>query len=143
MPSSPFYAYTFSKELVDEWAGQRRRHASRRSRLPRRFADRFDLKKDIQLETWVTDARWDERHQRWVVDTDGDERVAARFLVCAVGALFVANMPDYPGFHDFAGEVYHTGRWPANPCLLINVGSSGQAPRVFSAYPKSPSALPR
>ena len=132
-PSSPFYAYTFSKELVDEWTWPETQstQADVLSYLEH-FADRFDLKKDIHFETWVTDARWDELKQNWVVDTDGGERFEARFLVCAVGALFIANMPEYPGFHDFAGELYHTGRWPHEPVSfenkrvgVIGTGSSG------------------
>ena len=49
-----------------------------------------------------------------------------------MGALFVANMPDYPGIGDFAGECYHTGRWPHEPVSfagkrvgVIGTGSSG------------------
>jgi len=49
-----------------------------------------------------------------------------------VGALSTANMPDIPGIHDFAGECYHTGRWPHEPVsfegkrvAVIGTGSSG------------------
>lgn len=112
-PSSPFYAYTFSKELVDEWEWTETQtpQAAVLSYLEH-FAERFDLKKDIQLETWVTDARYDETAQRWTIETDSGETASAQFLICATGALFVANMPDYPGIDEFAGECYHTGRWP-------------------------------
>ncbi len=48
------------------------------------------------------------------------------------GALSTANMPDIPGIRDFAGECYHTGRWPHEPVSLegkrvavIGTGSSG------------------
>jgi cation diffusion facilitator CzcD-associated flavoprotein CzcO len=41
-------------------------------------------------------------------------------------------MPDIPGIHDFAGECYHTGRWPHEPVsfegkrvAVIGTGSSG------------------
>ena len=72
----------------------------------------FDLKKDITFETWVTDARYDEDNQCWTIETSTGETCTAQFLVCAVGALFVANKPDYPGIDDFSGPIYHTGRWP-------------------------------
>ena len=42
-------------------------------------------------------------------------QASARFLICATGALFVANKPDYPGIDDFAGPMHHTGRWPHEP----------------------------
>jgi cation diffusion facilitator CzcD-associated flavoprotein CzcO len=95
-------------------------------------ADRFDLRRDIHFETWVQDARYDEAAQRWTVETSTGVRASAQFLICAVGALSTANMPDIPGIHDFAGECYHTGRWPHEPVsfagkrvAVIGTGSSG------------------
>jgi cyclohexanone monooxygenase len=132
-PGSPFYAYTFSKELVNEWEWTETQ-ASQATVLSylEHFAKRFNLEKDIQFETWVTDSQWDEAHQQWVVETDSGEFASAQFLICAVGALFVANMPDYPGIHDFSGELYHTGRWPhehvpfaGKRVGVIGTGSSG------------------
>jgi cyclohexanone monooxygenase len=132
-PSSPFYAYTFSKELVDEWEWTETQ-TSQASVLAylEHFAKRFDLKKDIQFETWVTDARYDEAAQRWTIETETGKTASAQFLICAVGALFIANMPDYPGIDDFAGECYHTGRWPHEKVSfagkrvgVIGTGSSG------------------
>jgi cyclohexanone monooxygenase len=132
-PSSPFYAYTFSQELVDEWEWTETQ-TSQASVLAylEHFAERFDLNKDIQFETWVTDARYDEAAQRWTIETSTGETASAQFLVCAVGALFVANRPEYPGIDDFAGECYHTGRWPHEKVSfegkrvgVIGTGSSG------------------
>lgn len=132
-PSSPFYALTFSQELVNDWQWTETQ-TSQASVLAylEHFAERFDLLKDIQFETWITDARYDEAAQSWTVATDGGQQASAQFLVCAVGALFVANKPDYPGIDDFAGECYHTGRWPHEPVSfagkrvgVIGTGSSG------------------
>jgi len=132
-PTTPFYCYTFSQELVDEWEWTETQ-AAQADVLAylEHVADRFDLRRDIQLETWVTDARWDDAAQRWMIETDAGEQVSARFLICAVGALFVAHKPDYPGIDDFAGEMYHTGRWPHQPVSfegkrvgVIGTGSSG------------------
>jgi cation diffusion facilitator CzcD-associated flavoprotein CzcO len=132
-PSSPFYAYTFSQELVDEWEWTETQ-TSGPSVLAylEHVASRFDLLKDIQFETWVSDARYDEAAQRWTIETDTGETASAQFLICAVGALFVANMPDYPGIDDFDGECYHTGRWPQEQVSfagkrvgVIGTGSSG------------------
>jgi cation diffusion facilitator CzcD-associated flavoprotein CzcO len=132
-PSSPFYAYTFSKELVDEWTWTETQ-TSQAAVLAylEHFAERFDLLKDIQFESWVTDARYDESAQLWTIETGAGETFSAQFLICAVGALFVANMPDYPGIHEFAGESYHTGRWPHEKVSfagkrvgVIGTGSSG------------------
>ncbi len=132
-PSSPFYAYTFSQELVDEWEWKETQtpQAAVLAYL-QHFAERTDLLKDIQFETWVSDARYNEASQRWTISTDKGEHASTQFLVCAVGALFVANMPDYPGINDFTGECYHTGRWPHEEVSfagkrvgVIGTGSSG------------------
>lgn len=132
-PSSPFYAYTFSKELVNEWEWTETQ-TSQASVLEylEHFAERYNLIKDIQLETFVTDANYDETAQCWNITTDIGETASAQFLICATGALFVANKPEYPGIDDFAGECYHTGRWPheavsfeGKRVAVIGTGSSG------------------
>ena len=132
-PSSPFYAYTFSKELVDEWKWTETQTAGPDVlAYLNHVAERFDLLKDIQFNSFVEDARYDEAAQRWTIETADGQQASARFLICATGALFVANKPDYPGIDDFAGEMYHTGRWPHEPVSfegkrigVIGTGSSG------------------
>lgn len=132
-PSSPFYAYMFSKELAEEWDWTETQSSAPEILSYLEYAaERFDLLKDIQFNTWVSDARYDEEAQRWTIETEGGETASAQFLVCAVGALFVANTPDYPGIADFGGECYHTGRWPHEEvCFkgkrvgVIGTGSSG------------------
>jgi len=132
-PGSPFYCYTFTDELMKEWDW-----AETQSDQPavlaylEHVADRFDLRRDIQFETWVQDARYDEASQRWRVETSTGVSASAQFLICAVGALSTTNMPDIPGIDDFAGECYHTGRWPHQPVsfegkrvAVIGTGSSG------------------
>ena len=132
-PGSPFYCYTFSDELMKEWDWTETQ--SKQSDVLaylEHVADRFDLRRDIQFETWVEEARYDEAAQRWTVETSTGVRASAQFLICAVGALSTTNMPDIPGFQDFAGECYHTGRWPHEPVsfegkrvAVMGTGSSG------------------
>jgi cyclohexanone monooxygenase len=132
-PGSPFYCYTFSEELMQEWDWEETQ--SEQSAVLdylEHVADRFDLRRDIQFETWVQDARYDEATQRWTVETSTGVRASAQFLICAVGALSTANMPDIPGINDFAGETYHTAHWPHEPVsfegkrvAVIGTGSSG------------------
>jgi cation diffusion facilitator CzcD-associated flavoprotein CzcO len=132
-PGSPFYCYTFSEELMKEWdwAETQSTQADVLAYLEH-VADRFDLRRDIQFETWVEDARYDEAAQRWTVSTSTGVRASCQYLICAVGALSTANLPNIPGIHDFAGECYHTGRWPHEPVsfegkrvAVIGTGSSG------------------
>ena len=132
-PGSPFYCYSFSDELMKEWDwAETQSEQSAVLDYLEHVADRFDLRKDIQFETWVEDAQYDEAAQSWTVQTSTGVRATAQFLICAVGALSTANMPDIPGIHDFGGECYHTGRWPHEPVsfegkrvAVMGTGSSG------------------
>jgi cation diffusion facilitator CzcD-associated flavoprotein CzcO len=75
-------------------------------------AERFDLKRDIQLETRVTAATCDEETERWEVRTDTGAVVSTRFLIAAFGALLAANLPDTPGLENFPGDRDDTADWP-------------------------------
>jgi cyclohexanone monooxygenase len=107
------YSYSFSPELDAEWVWSER-YASQPEllRYLNHVADRFDLRPDIQLDTRVTSAVFDETANRWTLATDRGEAVTARWCVMATGVLSVPNEPRFPGAETFAGPSYHTGRWP-------------------------------
>ena len=82
------YSYSFSKELEQEWDWSER-YASQPEieRYANHVAERFDLRRDIQFNTRVTAAHFDESTQRWQVETDTGERVSARFCIMATGLI--------------------------------------------------------
>ena len=133
-PGGPFYCYTFSEDLVREfdWP-ERQPDQPTVLRYLNFVADRLDLRRDIQLETRVTNAQFDEVTQRWEIETSKGTWVRAQFLICAVGALSAAHVPKIPGLETFSGECYHTGRWPNDKQIIfagkrvgiIGTGSSG------------------
>src|SRR5262252_4037055 len=84
------YCYTFSPELDDEWRWTER-YAAQPELLSylNHVADRFDLRKDIQLETRVTAARYDEAARRWRVTTDKGDEIVCKYCVMATGCLSV------------------------------------------------------
>src|SRR5215472_15991973 len=89
------YSYGFSPELEQEWDWTEVCPAQ--EELERYFnhvADRFDLRRDIQLATRVTAATYDDDSDRWEIRTEHDETVTARYLVTAVGCLSAPNVPD-------------------------------------------------
>ena len=111
-PSSPFYAYTFSQDIVDEWVWPETQSTQADVlRYVEFVADRLDLRKDITFDTFVSDARYDDATQHWTIETDQGEEATARFLICAVGALSAPNKPDIPGIDEFGGKKIHTARW--------------------------------
>src|SRR5437764_1364017 len=92
------YSYSFSDELQQEWQWSER-YASQPEilRYLEHVADRFDLRRDIQLSTRVTTLAFDEGANTWEVQTDRGERASARFCVLATGCLSAAQVPDIPG----------------------------------------------
>src|SRR5450432_2842887 len=81
------YSYQFSEELQQEWEWTER-YASQPEILDYadHVADRFDLRRDMQFDTRVHSATYDETVDRWMVRTDGGE-LSAQFLVMATGCL--------------------------------------------------------
>jgi cyclohexanone monooxygenase len=107
------YSYSFSDELQQDWRWTER-YASQPEilRYVNHVADRFDLRRDIQLRTRVTAAVFDEATSRWAIETDRGDRVSARFCILATGCLSAAQVPAIDGLETFAGRWYHTGHWP-------------------------------
>jgi cyclohexanone monooxygenase len=127
------YSYSFSEELQQEWNWSER-YAPQPEilRYANHVADRFNLRGDIQLDTRVDRAVFDESANAWEVTTSDGTTVAAKFVVLATGCLSNARMPDIKGLTDFKGKVYHTGHWPHEPVDftglrvgVIGTGSSG------------------
>jgi len=107
------YSYQFSPELEQDWEWSER-YATQPEilRYANHVCDRFDLWRDIQFETRVVRADFDESATLWRIETDTEETFVARFVVTAVGCLSSPNTPKIPGLADFAGSTYHTGYWP-------------------------------
>lgn len=127
------YSYSFSPELEQEWDWSER-YATQPEILSyiRHVADRFDLRRDIHLNTRVRSASWDDDAKRWLITTESGNRWTAPFLVTAVGCISAPKLPDIDGLDSFAGERYHTAEWPhegvdfaGKRVGVIGTGSSG------------------
>ncbi len=107
------YSYQFSEALQQEWQWSER-YAPQAELLAyiNHVVERFDLARDIQFNTRVVSAVFDETGSRWQVTTNRDDRFSARFCIMATGCLSAANKPDIKGRDSFRGQTYHTGEWP-------------------------------
>jgi len=132
------YSYSFSDELQQEWRWTER-YASQPEILSyiNHVADRFDLRRDIQLSTRVTRAVYDEAARRWTIETGRGDRVSARFCIMATGCLSDAQVPDISGRETFAGRWYHTGHWPHE-----GVDFSGQRVAVIGTGSSAIQSIP-
>ena len=127
------YSYSFSEELQQEWVWTER--YPRQAEILRyldHVADRFDLRRDIQFNTTVASAHYDEAAATWRIETSQGDAVEARFCIMATGALSAAMRPEFAGLDTFEGEWFHTGAWPHEPIdftgkrvAVIGTGSSG------------------
>ncbi len=133
------YCYSFSDELLRGWIWNER-YATQPEILAylEHVADLFDLRKDIQLETRVVRASYDESLGRWEIDTDLGERFSARFCVMATGCLSSMNRPDFPGLESFEGDWFHTAAWPPD-----GVDFSGQRVGVVGTGSTAIQAIPQ
>jgi len=130
------YSFSFNEDLQQEWVWSER-YAAQPELLTyaEHIAERFDLKKDIRFGVRVKTAQYNEVSGHWRLTTEsatGDAELTSRFCIMATGCLSVPNEPQIEGKDDFAGPVYHTGRWPQKPVdfsgqrvAVIGTGSSG------------------
>jgi cation diffusion facilitator CzcD-associated flavoprotein CzcO len=107
------YCFTWDRQLLHEWEWSERYPEQHEIlRYLEHVAERHDLKREIQFNTRVTGAEFDEAKTLWKVRTDKGEEAAARYLIAAVGSLSDTNMPQFKGLKKFRGKWCHTSRFP-------------------------------
>src|SRR5690349_20098765 len=131
------YSYSFDEQLQQDWKWPER-YGTQPEILKyiNHVADRFDLRRDVQLNTRIESAVFDGTANEWPVMTDGGrdggEEIRARYVVMAAGNLSTPRVPDFKGLKDFRGKWYHSGLWPHEGVDfsglrvgVIGTGSSG------------------
>ncbi|HAU57077.1 MAG TPA: NAD(P)/FAD-dependent oxidoreductase [Comamonadaceae bacterium] len=147
------YCYSWDKELLQEMHITTR-YVTQPQILSylEHVADRYNLRPDIQLNTGITAAHFNETTNLWEVKTDTGEAYTAKFLVTALGLLSATNVPKIKGLDTFQGEWLHTGNWPEGVqhddkrVGVIGTGSTGTqvitaiAPKVehLTVFQRSP-----
>ena len=130
---SYLYCFSFDKELLQEWEWSGKYPEQPEIlRYLNHVADRFDLRRNIQLNTKITAAHYDDGAGRWIVESDQGDRVSAKYLITGIGCLSAGQVPDIKGLDTFEGDWYHTGSWPhegvdftGKRVGVIGTGSSG------------------
>jgi cation diffusion facilitator CzcD-associated flavoprotein CzcO len=126
------YSYQFSEELQQEWEWSER-YATQPEilRYINHVAERFDLKKDISLNTRIDSIHFDEDIGCWRVSSTEGISFVAKFCVMATGCLSAPLKPEIEGLETFEGEYYYTATWPHSPVSfagkrvgIIGTGSS-------------------
>ena len=133
------YSYSFSTELENDWDWTER-YATQPEILDyaNHVADRFDLRRDVQLDTRVESVHFDEATTRWRLRMESGEEVSAQFVIMATGCLSCQNVPEFKGLERFLGDCFHTGDWPEEGVSLVGktVGIIGTGSTAVQAIPR-------
>jgi len=75
------------------------------------LAERFDLHNNALMQTEVISTEWDEEARRWLVTTNRQDCLKARFVVHSNGPLNRPKLPAIKGISSYKGHTFHTSRW--------------------------------
>ena len=127
------YTYSFDPELESAWKWSEK-YATQPEilRYAQFVAERYDLRRDIEFNTRVDAAKWDEAAKRWRLRTDKGTELTCRYYIMASGCLSMPKAPELEGADAFQGKVYFTSTWPhegvdftGKRVAVIGTGSSG------------------
>lgn len=108
------------------------------------IVEKHDLRKDMQFNTELLSADWDDDAKLWRIVVSTGETFLARYFIPALGVLSKRNFPAIPGIDAFKGDLIHTSQWPHDLDVtnkrvgIIGCGSTGVqivtaiAPKVAS-----------
>ncbi|MEE2956108.1 MAG: NAD(P)/FAD-dependent oxidoreductase [Pseudomonadota bacterium] len=127
------YSYSFDQTLQQDWSWAEK-YAAQPEILAylNHVADRFNLRKDIDFDTEVTSAHFDEELSCWNIKTNVSGHVWTQFFIMATGCISTPQTPKIKGLSVYQGKTYHTGAWPhekvdftGQRIAVIGTGSSG------------------
>src|SRR5215470_8155990 len=133
------YCFTWDKQLLQEWEwSERYPEQPEILRYLEHVAKRHDLKRNIQFNTRVTSAEFDETTNLWRVHLSNGEEATAGYLIAAVGSLSHTNLPAFKGLEKFKGKWYHTSRFPQSGVDFTNkrVAVVGTGATAVQAIPE-------
>ena len=107
------YQYLFSEELYKGWSWSERFPGQPEiERWLQYVTESLDLRKDIQFQTTIKSAVYQEDRKRWLVTTDSGERTDCKYFVTCAGMLSAPLETVFKGQDTFKGSIFHTSRWP-------------------------------
>lgn len=95
------------------------------------MADPWDLRKDAEFNTFISQAVFDEQSNIWNIFSSDGKQYSARYLLIT-GFAAKRHIPDWKGIDNFQGTWIHPSYWPKDePDLrgkmvaMIGTGSTG------------------
>lgn len=109
----PSHLYSFSFEPNPHWSRSFGGQAEIHDYL-QHCADKHRLWEKIRFNAEIEALVFDENASLWTLHIAGGDRVRARAVVLAVGALNIPAYPGIAGLDKFEGKVMHTAEWDAD-----------------------------
>ena len=127
------YGYSFDEEILRTWEWSEHFAPQPETlRYVNMVADTLDLRRDMQFNTRVAAAEFDETTDRWTVRLHDGTLARSWLLITAIGPLSAPVMPSIPGIDTFTGPVLHPARWPHEPIdfaglrvAVVGTGATG------------------
>ncbi|MBB5704487.1 cation diffusion facilitator CzcD-associated flavoprotein CzcO [Ochrobactrum daejeonense] len=130
---STVYTYSFDLDMFQNWEwSERYARQSEVLAYLNAVADKHDLKRSINFNTKIEQARWDESINRWILTSSDGKITRARYLIEAVGLLSSSYAPEFADQDKFKGQILVASKWPEiSPKLagkrvaVVGTGSTG------------------
>jgi cation diffusion facilitator CzcD-associated flavoprotein CzcO len=126
--------YEFSDpDLWQNWSWKQRFPGSQELRDYFSFvADKWDLRKDTEFNTFISEAVFDEQSNLWHIASSCGRKFVARYFLLNTGFSAKRHIPDWKGIERFRGTWVHPSYWPkeepdlrGKKVAVIGTGSTG------------------
>lgn len=108
-----YYCLTFSREILQEWSWSKRYPGWEETLRYLHFvADRCDMWPNIQLNTRIVSADYQQDSGHWLIRTGAGEEYTCKYFISAMGMISEPYVPKIKGLDSFAGPCFHSSRWP-------------------------------
>ena len=108
-----YYCLSFSKEIMQEWTWSERYPGWEETHRYLHFvADKCDMWSNIQLNTEIVSADFQNDTNLWLVTTASGEKLTCKYFISAMGMISQPVLPNIEGKEKFHGPCFHSSRWP-------------------------------
>ena len=105
----PSHLYSYSFALNPRWSHAYSSQWEIQQYL-RNCMERFGILPNIQWNSELLNASWNEEEQRWYVTTS-QGKLTTDILILGNGPLSEPSLPAIKGIQDFEGTLFHSARW--------------------------------
>lgn len=92
----------------------------------------LNLSRDIEVNTKVTSAQFNDRAHNWTITTESGNQYIARYFIPCSGFAAKRSFPNWPDLDSFKGEIHHSSFWPREDIQahgkrigVVGTGASG------------------